>query len=106
MALLDMLTTLIEDLDFESEDKVTEKPKDGLNTSRQSRVNDNHRGDIQPGTASYVAKDGGFGQNKNEKKQFKRMQKGVTRGPRKTNQYNVRIVDQLKPWLTDGVSKP
>ncbi|MCW0952850.1 hypothetical protein OIT44_02045 [Weissella ceti] len=114
MALLDILTTLIEDLDFEGEDEFTEQPKQSVNHAQQtrsmtpppSRVNDNHRGAVQPGTASYIAKDGGFGQNKNAKKQYKRLQKGVTRGPGKNRQDNLRIVDQLKPWLTDGVSKP
>lgn len=112
MALLDILTTLIEDLDFEGEDDVT--PKQNRHESSQtrstpqqsSRVNGNHRGAVQPGSASYIAKDGGFGQNKNAKKQFKRMQKGVTLGPSKMRNSDVRIVDQLKPWLTEGISKP
>lgn len=114
MALLDILTTLIEDLDFEGEDDFGGEKQQKLNHSTQtrsttpprSRVNDNHRGAVQPGTASYIAKDGGFGQNKNAKKQYKRMQKGVTLGPSKNRVNNTRIVDQLKPWLTEGVSKP
>lgn len=108
MALIDVLTTLIEDLDFEDGNDVapTSKQSQHKQTTPPSRVNQNHRGAVQPGTASYVAKNGGFGQNKNAKKQLKRLQKGVTKGPAKSIREGTRIVEQLKPWLTEGIKKP
>lgn len=112
MALYDVLQTLIEDLDFEPAEDVNrlssqqQRPQARSKAQAPSRVNQNHRGAVQPGTASYMAKDGGFGNNKNAKKQFKRLQKGVTRGPGKHHSTEVRIVEQLKPWLTEGVRKP
>ncbi|AIG65402.1 hypothetical protein ACRHK7_07135 [Weissella tructae] len=112
MALYDVLKTLMEDLDFESAEDVSRpssqhpRPQARPTAPSASRVNQNHRGAVQPGTSSYMAKDGGFGNNKNAKKQFKRLQKGVTRGPGKHHSTEVRIVEQLKPWLTEGVRKP
>jgi len=108
MALMDVISTLIEDLDFESEDSSLNSSQNTRSKPKKdsSRVNTNHRGSVKPGTASYVAKSGGFGQNKNAKQQYKRLQKGVTLGPARGAQVGGRIVDQLKPWLTEGVKKP